>query len=297
MVQAMPPIKPRPTFEAPSVKQLQSKLNDLQKIIKSSQAADGSLDLKAVERKAGSDPLFQLALKTVTDSFDRHNKPTFLDPSQTQTALSALLHAQTRLAAFDTNDDGKVNWDEGSGQILKPGLDNQIAGRMVGSIIREHWDVIGEWRGEVVSARHTIRDRGEVEEVLAKSAGFHAATQDGKAAVSWFLRDLVTQPGGVKNLPIREGGSEGDPPLSYRISHNLEKAESHPLVGKLFIGWLGTGKGHLTDDELRGFLKATDLKQFVADTQAAIKARVGGDYATHFLTGGDLPGNPNTPVE
>lgn len=281
----LPPLTPE---------KLQQSVDKLADVVKETRAADGSVDVAKVEAKVAGDPALKDAFEAVKDAFPEREMrrviegcsgyvmrevdvdPKKLEAGEVQSVMSALLQAKSRIAGKDANNDGKLSHAELRQGGFGDGLAGQVAYQVADAVMTPYERELHGWRTAVTDALTTLESRQGYDGAMQKVAGHHAATPEGKEAILWAFRDLLTQ---------------GKDEHIWKIETDLKGAETSFLKHLPFFGErVSNEKGHLDNAEVARFLGTSDLGSFIADKKAAVEARVGGDYEGTYLAGKDIAG-------
>ncbi|GIW71053.1 MAG: hypothetical protein KatS3mg102_0595 [Planctomycetota bacterium] len=289
---------PVPKPLPPELREVQGDLERLQGLIAQARAADGGLDLKALQRLvfATQDADLVAAFRRLEDFFRRRRESTYtsgcggvryasgcaandedepglqLSSDEVQLVLRDLERARAAAPALDANRDGRLSDLE-----ARQGAPAGLAGEFVLAATTSYQNELDAWRDVLGRAQAAIGVRRALDRSIVEAALHHAATPQGQDAIIAAYRDLVTR-GGSLSLP--QAGRE------------LEQAERNPLVRlirRLPVFRRHTA-GHLSDAEVRRLLGTDDLVRFAAERNAAIEARLGGRYEEQWLQGRDMPG-------
>lgn len=289
----MTTIKPKLPTITPD--QLGKSVDKLAGAIEESKAADGSVDVARVEEKIAGDVGASDAFDEVKRAHaDREVRrvtsgcsgtvtmqeidvdPKQLESSEVQSVMNALLEAKSRLAGRDKNDDGKLSHAELRQGSYGDGLAGQVAYQVADAAVTPFERELNGWRTAVTDVLVTLESRQGYDAAMGKTAAHHAATPEGKDAILWAYRDLLTQ------------GKGAD---IWKLEGDLRGAETSFLKHLPFFGKKVEDKqGHLNDKEVARFLGTNDLASFAADKKATVESRVGGDYDATYLAGKDLAG-------
>lgn len=294
----------KPAFPNLQPAQVNRSLDKLADTVKASQAADGSVDVKALEAKveASGDPALRQGLESIKDAFQRTEMrpvtsgcggtvssgcggspatravkvdPKSLDSGEVQNVMSALLAAKAEVRSLDSNGDSRIDRAEANRAKDLSGLAGELAEAAVGGATAGFAAELKQWNEALSGVARSVDQRRSLDERIVGKAREHAASETGAEAITWAYRDLATQPAGVD---------------IWDMEKRLDDAETSFLRYIPFFGGAATGAGHLSDTEVKRMLGTDDLAGYAARKQAAVEARVGGDYAGHYLAGKDLDG-------
>lgn len=291
----MSPIKPQ--FPNPTVQDLQRDLDNLGDVIRNSTMADGTLDVGVVARKIDerNDPGMDRGFGAITDAYQRTEMrdvrigcslrteprrvtvdPSELDSTEVQSVLQAIIAAKSKVAAVDTNHDGKVSKAEKAAMGDANSLVEELAGSAVYGSLASYRSELRSWNEELGRVYSSVTDRKAFDTQLGYAAKEQAETPRGAEAILWSYRELATR---------------GSGPDIWAVQDRLHDAETSwlrfiPFFGKM----LAQGKGHLNDDEIKSHLRTGDLEALISEKKQTINVRIGGSYEALYLEGKDLPG-------
>lgn len=311
----------KPAFPNPSTSSVQKRLDGLGKAIEKVVEPDGSLEVAklAKEVQESKDPLAARALRPIEDAFLRERtapvlnscgaiisgqthvisaRPEKLDSSEVKSVMQALLAAKAKVGALDTNKDGVLSKHEMSAAAVG-GLANALAKAALDDSVSTFRMELSRWNQAVTEkVAAPVELRQSLEESFKAIAEYHAATPQGAEAIMWAYRESFSalQGPAASGLVARVDGThelEQNSATSLRakwdMSEALKNAETSLLRFVPFLKEGATGKGHLSDAEVRAFVKADDLAQFSASRSAAFEKKLGVDYQG-WLAGKDLDG-------
>lgn len=250
-----------PQWSTP-VADVQRRLSKLGDVLTQARRPDGSVDLKQAKALAGRD----VKLADLVQAVRTRWTETTLSPAEARRAFLELQTAVQTAKDYDADHDARLGYRE------LPFFDthDDPARRLVFRAAAPLDTTDGRTaRPRVALSREA---RAEAEEVITRTALFHAKTPLGAEALKWDMRLRV-----LEGYDVR-GGVVFD---AVNFSESDWRAKL-PLVGRRW-----RGEGHLSDAELTK--RFGDLATFVEKTKAQVNARVMMDYATEWLPGKDLP--------
>ncbi len=244
-----------------TVAEAQRRLSKLDELVKTAQAPDGSVDLVRVRQLAGSD---RGVSRMVTDlKWDRER--TTLSPAELKQQFLQLQQAISSIGAHDANGDGKLGFSE----VPYSHPDTRAQSLMM----RASLPLELSWTESATPRQFvSLQARREMDGVIVERAAHHAATPAGQEALKWAMRLSLAEGAGLDH---------------FRMTDVINFAETSWQKNLPFIGEKHrSGKGHLSDGELKGYL-GKDLAAYPAYAQERIRAVLLMDYPA-FLAGTDL---------
>jgi hypothetical protein len=288
----MSPIKP--SFPNPSTSSLKTTLDQLGAAVDAATAADGSLDVAKLEAKLGTlGEAGKKGLGAIRDTFKRTELREVtgacgggtytqkvqipakqLDAAEVKTLLQAIVAAKDGIEKLDANHDGVIAQLEAKAAKDLQGLGGELAASALAGSLTLYRKELSSWNSALSAVRESVTARKDFDRGLDRVAGHHAETKQGAEAILWAYRELATK---------------GSAASVWHLDEKLEDAETSFLRFIPFFGRNVKKKaGHLSDGEIRKFLKTDDLPSFVSEKKASVTARV-GDF-DGWLAGKDLPG-------
>lgn len=299
----------KPTFPNPSVQELKSDLDKLDRAIETAKSADGTLNIGALNTQVQSsgDLGLKYGFDTIKDAFRRTEiqevsdgcggrsmrevqiPPETLNTGEVVSLLQALVQAKNKVDAIDSNHDGSVSKTEIDNVGRPDGIAERLANSMLDGALASFKAELLAWRSALTDIGRSINARSDLEGAITRRADHHAASSEGAEAIKWAYRDMATQ------------GTRID---GWSIDAKLEDAETGFLRYIPLFGIARRAKqkeNHLSDNEIRRMFGTDDLAAFIADKKAAVEGRV-GNYQNDYLAGKDIAGvdglsNPDfTPI-
>lgn len=256
----MPPVN-LPAWSTPVV-DVEKRLKKLETVLQGARKPDGTVDMVKARAAAGKDQHTAELLQTV-----RLNPSS---PSLTAAeARRAFLDLQTAVQTagdYDRNKDGGVTLRE-----LPLFYDDSDP---VKRLVFRAAAPLETRNGEDPAPRvaRSLAARREAEEVITRTARFHAQTPLGAEAMAWEMRQRVIQGYDIQN------------PIVFDAANFAESDWKAKLP---FVGHKYRGQGHLSDQELEK--RYGNLSEYIERTRAAVGSKLLLDYQTEYLAGKDLP--------
>lgn len=294
----MPNIK-KPAFTAPQTADLKKGLDRLEEYVNDVKKADGTVDMDELADKVGrsrtdhvkegfevlKDEYTRTTTRRVTDSCGGTRTRTSTSPAEelssaeVSSVMDALIAAKSKVDAMDVNADGKIDRAEAD-DAPRRGLANKLASTGAKMSLEDYEVELESWRDAITLVRETVDQRVEFSGTIDSAADFHAESADGKEALRWGYRALI--------INSAYGDFDVEDAI-YKIDDFLDEAESGFLRSLPTTSSVQTGRGHLSDTELKGFFVTDDLGAFAAQKKAEVLAKVGN--FDEWLEGKDLPGH------
>lgn len=242
-----------------SVTQVQSRLEKAKQVLEAAKAPDGSVDLIKAKALAGKDK----GVSLLVDRVRGDQKLTGLSAKDAQVAFQNLQIALQSAPHRDADGDGRLSNRE------LPFTYSEDRSDVLLMRAAQPFDVTDQ------PCTYSLAARLEVEDTLEALATHHAATAEGAEALRWAMRDASTS-----------GWNTVDGPFSDAIKYSETSWKRFlPFVGERHA----SGKGHLSDAELKKYFRTDDLGAYAAVVKERVNARLLMDYQTKYLTGADLP--------
>lgn len=266
----MPFRTPASAWPATPIADVERRLRQFDGVLRSSTRADGAVDLVKAKALAGKDRYVSLLVSEVRQG----REGSTLTPAQAQAEFLALQTALSSARRYDTNGDGKLNYQETVDFDQRAERKPDAAARQLVLRAAEPTDLK---QGDVRMSKETSskQARLDAEKRITELAEFHAATPEGAEALKWAMRLEVARGSGTtwKKSPVFDA-----------INHS-------ETDWRAFIPYLGAkylkGRGHLSNGELEA--RFGPLKAFSERTAKEVNSLLLMDYRTGFLAGKDLP--------
>lgn len=293
--------------EAPLIADLQQELDTLATMVQDGQALDGTVDIGDLQQRidATQDPELRAGLRAILDSLPRPSvatsyssgcggtststsyssgcsgtssttgasapaAPPKMSRDDVQRVLAEISSARNRAALLDADGDGRLSFSEARQGTRTSTLESGL----IGATLETYRAEVGQWAKALDAVGSSVDARVALDTQLTRAAHWHAKTPAGGEAIIAAYRDLLTQGGKLPDLDE----------VLWDAERGLGRLIRHlPIFG---------GKSdHLSDEEVEKLLGTDDLAAFTKDKNAAIEARIGGDYQNHYLAGKDLEGH------
>jgi hypothetical protein len=292
----MPSIK-KPNFNAPRTQDLKKGLDKLEEYVKDVQNNDGTVDMDKLESKVKRSRTDHVkeSFEVLKDEFSRTETRRVssgcggsrtrtvsvpaeeLTAAETTSVMDALLRAKSRVDNLDANLDGTVDRDEAM-DAPRRGLAAKLAKAGVETTVETYLEELGSWRDALADTAEKLEARAEFSEIIDDADEFHAKSKDGKEALKWAYREILVDMGAT-DWELQD--------TLYDLDDALDNAEAGFLRHAPAYRH-STGRGHLSDNELKGFFDTDDLKKLGDKKRDAVLNAV-GDW-DDWVAGADLPG-------
>jgi hypothetical protein len=280
----------KPSFQNLQTGKLTKRLDDLRTHIEGAKVG-GKVDLEKLEQSVKGDSALEATVDVVLDSFQRveerevssgcgggtetrrfYTAAKELDGAETQTLMSAVLAAKTSVETVDQNKDGIIEQREADSSWSRLGRDlkDKLAEALVEDAVAPYEGQLKAWREALSKVAWQVDDRQDMDSSIGQNARWHCKSDLGAEAVTWAYRQMLVE---GKTEPV------------WDLGEKLDAAERSLLS---FIPFVGKGRGHLSDGEVKDFLGVDDLAAFVTQQKAKVDAAAGGDYEAKWLKGADL---------
>lgn len=288
----------KPAFLNPTPAAVSARLDALAAKLDVARTPDGGVDMRALARavEQSGDAALEKELFWVRSSFETVEKrtvtggcggsyvddvrvpPERLSAADVQSVRAALVEAKRRIAdRADADSSGRI--ERGEAERI-PALGDDLAGRLADAAVRgvmiDYRAQLAGWQQALNGVADQVDPRRGLHVNIDGRAEQHCETKLGRDAVRWAYRKLA----------VDDGLSSED--VWGRMDRDLKGAERSLLRFVPFLGGDDHGP-HLNDGEVKKLVGRQDLAAFVADTKAAVEAKLGRSW-DDWVAGKDLPG-------